>query len=163
MKISLKNIRDNAPCKSGWKRTLDNFGKTKATSAKFDLIQLIDTVGIEDAYWALCCLPYEEQLPFLLAIAEYFSKIDRDYEPNGSFVMKMLDVYRNSAIDADMLKVAISQHKKCLYTLVATPTDNLYKISRFSVGILMQDGRPVESAEKDFWIQAEKLYRQVFK
>jgi len=159
MKISLKDIRSKSPCSHGWKRTLDNFETKKATAKKISLVELIDKVGIEDAYWALCCIDYENQLPFLIEIGKYFSNLDKDSEVNGAVILELLDLN----LESDKLRNIVNKYPRCLYTLIATPTDNLYKISRFSVGILMQDGRTVQAAEKEFWLQAEKLYRQAFK
>lgn len=53
MKTTLNAIRACCPCSEGWKKLLNNLGKTAADDGPLSLIAIIDSNGLDDALWCL--------------------------------------------------------------------------------------------------------------
>jgi len=56
MTTTLNRIREEPPCKGGWKRLLKSLGKTKADDEPLTLIYILESNGIKDAIWCLRCI-----------------------------------------------------------------------------------------------------------
>lgn len=161
--ITLNEIRSLNPCKLGWKTTLDNFGVSSSNDNKFDLIELIDTVGIEDAYYALSCVEYEILAPFLVEFGkDMLSVYNGDKEEAQSLLNLTQKYIENLETKEKLLQTSMSS-KKGLYSLICNPNDNLYKISRFAVGEHMKSGNDIKTSEKKVKEKLESAYRKVFK
>ena len=50
---TLNNIREHAPCASGWSKLLKSLDKTHADDVPLALEQILDSNGLDDALWAL--------------------------------------------------------------------------------------------------------------
>ncbi len=56
--ITLREIRDNSPCKDGWTKVLTANGGASADMNKpFEMASIIDSNGLNDCLWALRCKP----------------------------------------------------------------------------------------------------------
>lgn len=53
MKTTLNAIRNHNPCEDSWKKLLLSLNKTEADDDAFPLRHILDTLGVEDAIWAL--------------------------------------------------------------------------------------------------------------
>ena len=64
--ITLKQIRDNSPCGSGWKKvyTANNGDMNKP----FPVKSIIDSNDLDDCLWALRCLPEHDKLWRIYAV-----------------------------------------------------------------------------------------------
>lgn len=68
--ISLNQIKKHYPRKSGWQTLLASKGGNKADmSAQFPLADIIESNGLDDALWALRCLPEYNSLWRKLAVS----------------------------------------------------------------------------------------------
>ncbi len=166
MAITLNKIRDLNPCRPGWKRTLDNFGVTKANNNEFDFVELLETVGIEDSFFAIECATYKELTPFLLNIARHFLSIDKNASPVARKVVIALIVYNESGEGLDDIN-ELANSEKSLYSFLCAPKPNFYKISRFCLGIALNardksSPKSLEQIERDLWIELERLYLKSF-
>ena len=56
VEITLNKIRKCRPCEGGWETLLKSLGKTKADGELFQISDIVDSNGIDDAIWALRCL-----------------------------------------------------------------------------------------------------------
>lgn len=56
MNTTLNNIRKHNPCEKSWRELLASLGKTQADDEALPLRYILDTLGIEDAIWALCSI-----------------------------------------------------------------------------------------------------------
>ena len=166
MAITLNKIRTLNPCRPGWKRTLDNFGVTKADNNEFDFIELLETVGIEDSFFAIECATYKELAPFLLLVARHFSAIDKNASPVARKVIIALIVYIQSGDGLDDIN-ELSKSEKSLYSFLCAPKPNFYKISRFCLGIKLNareksSPKSLEQIERDLWVELEQLFKSAF-
>ena len=50
---TLNNIREHAPCASGWSKLLKSLDKTHADDVPLALEQILDSNGLDDTLWAL--------------------------------------------------------------------------------------------------------------
>ena len=67
--ITLNQIRDNGPCRSGWEKVLAANGGVNADMNKqFELSSIIDSNSVEDCLWTLCCKPEYNNLWRKLAV-----------------------------------------------------------------------------------------------
>lgn len=53
MKTTLNQIRKHNPCEDSWKKLLSSLNKTEADDEPLPLRYILDTLGVEDAIWAL--------------------------------------------------------------------------------------------------------------
>jgi len=53
MKTTLKRIRAHSPCTDGWKKLLQNLGKTEADDEPLPLTIILESNGLDDALWCL--------------------------------------------------------------------------------------------------------------
>lgn len=53
MNTTLNNIRKHNPCESSWRKLLASLGKTQADDEPLAMRYILDTLGIDDAIWAL--------------------------------------------------------------------------------------------------------------
>lgn len=81
MLISLQQIKDKKPCKSGWETLLKSKGKTKADKDLFPITDILDSNGLDDAVWCLRCFEYKDYCLFLADVAESVLHI---YEENNA-------------------------------------------------------------------------------
>ncbi len=66
--ITLQKIRERSPCKEGWETLLNSKGKTAADNEEFPLSDVVESNGINDAFWCLRCLPEHDNLWRLYAV-----------------------------------------------------------------------------------------------
>ena len=59
--ISLRMIRENSPCASGWRKVREA-NKHRDIDDMFPMSSILESNGLEDTLWALRCLPIESQL-----------------------------------------------------------------------------------------------------
>lgn len=64
---TLNAIRRYDPCKASWCKLLSALGKTKADNVPLPFIQILDTLGLEDALWAARAAPEHDHRWRLLA------------------------------------------------------------------------------------------------
>ena len=57
--LTLNQIREKDPCKKSWLRLLASMDKTKADDTPIGLDYILDLLGMNDALWAIRCLPSE--------------------------------------------------------------------------------------------------------
>ena len=56
--ITLQEIRDHSPCRSGWEKVLSANGGVNADMSKqFELSSIIDSNSVADCMWSLQCKP----------------------------------------------------------------------------------------------------------
>ena len=53
MKTTLNQIREYSPCESGWKKLLTHLGKTKADDESLSILTILESNGLDDAFWCL--------------------------------------------------------------------------------------------------------------
>jgi hypothetical protein len=53
VKTTLNKIRKQHPCEEGWKKLLTYLGKTKADVEELSLITILESNGLNDAFWCL--------------------------------------------------------------------------------------------------------------
>jgi hypothetical protein len=53
MKTTLNKIRQYHPCEAGWKKLLNNLGKTKADDEPLEITTIFESNGLDDALWCL--------------------------------------------------------------------------------------------------------------
>lgn len=66
--ITLNQIAKYRPCKNGWEKALKALGKTEADDEPIPVSKFLDTNGLKDTLWALCCLPQYGSLWRLFAV-----------------------------------------------------------------------------------------------
>ena len=67
--ITLQEIRDHSPCRSGWAKVLDANGGVNADMSKqFELSSIIDSNSVADCIWSLRCKPEYSSLWRKLAV-----------------------------------------------------------------------------------------------
>jgi hypothetical protein len=87
MKTTLNKIRQHQPCKRGWETLLASLGKTKADDAPLDLLNILESNGLNDALWCLRTVEGQDQkirklaCDFALSVAHLWDmpKIVRQY------------------------------------------------------------------------------------
>ena len=52
MQTTLNKIKSHSPCEDGWKKLLNNLGKTEADDEELELRTILESNGIEDTLWA---------------------------------------------------------------------------------------------------------------
>lgn len=68
LKTTLGVIRSHSPCESGLKKLCKTFGTDPETA--ITLLQILDSNGVNYAYWALRCWDYKEYCSLLAKVAE---------------------------------------------------------------------------------------------
>jgi hypothetical protein len=53
MKTTLNKIREHSPCTTGWSKLLKHLGKTKADDAPLSIAAIVESNGLDDAFWCL--------------------------------------------------------------------------------------------------------------
>jgi hypothetical protein len=87
MKTTLNKIRQHKPCKKGWETLLASLGKTKADDEPLDLLNILESNGLDDALWCLRTVEGQDQkirklaCDFALSVAHLWDmpKIVRQY------------------------------------------------------------------------------------
>lgn len=98
--ITLQEIRENGPCKSGWEKVLSANGGTSADMNKsFELSTILESNDFADCMWALHCKPEYKSYFIKLAVvfADEVSHLMTDERSN-----KALDIawrYSEGLID----------------------------------------------------------------
>jgi hypothetical protein len=92
IKITLNQIRKHEPCSSGWERLLKFQGKTKADDEEFPFSSLLDSNGLDDALWALCCLD-DPKPAQLLAVAFAQEVLDLMEDQRSNNAVKVAHLY----------------------------------------------------------------------
>ena len=109
MITTLNKIRENSPCKNGWEKLLNSLDKTHADDDPLSLMHVLESNGIEDAIWCLCCFDYREYCLFLADVAESVISIYKDKYPNDDRVEKCIKAIRSyhaGDVDIEFLKAA---------------------------------------------------------
>lgn len=52
---TLAEIRAQAPCEDGWQKLLKHLAKTKADDEPLALLTILESNGLDDALWCMCC------------------------------------------------------------------------------------------------------------
>lgn len=69
MKTTLNKIRAHSPCSNGWKKLLNNLGKTEADDEPLMLTTIFESNGLDDALWCLRPVDGHEREMRLFAVA----------------------------------------------------------------------------------------------
>jgi len=69
MNTTLNAIRAHSPCTSGWKKLLNNLGKTEADDEPLLLTTILESNGLDDAAWCLRAVDGHEREIRLFAVA----------------------------------------------------------------------------------------------
>lgn len=73
--ITLDQIRAYNPCVYGWKKLVQYLGPTQASDEPFPFEKILDSNGLEDAFWCLTCLgPEHDDWIWHLAV-EYAERV----------------------------------------------------------------------------------------
>lgn len=70
MKLTLNQIKAKVASSYSFEKLLKSKGKTKADDELFDLIDVLESIGIMDTVWCLGCLDYRDYCLFLADVAE---------------------------------------------------------------------------------------------
>jgi hypothetical protein len=68
MNTTLNKIRTHTPCSSGWKKLLTNLGKTEADDEPLALTTILESNGLDDAFWCLRAVDGHEREMRLFAV-----------------------------------------------------------------------------------------------
>ena len=113
MKTTLNKIKENSPCKDGWKKLLKYLNKTEADDKKLKIKTIIKSNGVDDAVWCLRTVEgYEKeiklfaifcarQVQHLMTDSRSIRALDvaEDYV-NGKATREELDAAADDAYDA---------------------------------------------------------------
>ena len=69
MKTTLNKIRAHSPCTDGWKKLLNNLGKTEADDEPLLLTTILESNGLDDTLWCLRAVDGHEREMRLFAVA----------------------------------------------------------------------------------------------
>ena len=84
MMITLQEIRDNNPCKTGWEKVLSaNSGVCADMNKSFELLTILESNDFDDCMWALRCKPEHKNFFIKLAVvfADEVSHLMSDERP----------------------------------------------------------------------------------
>lgn len=81
MITTLNKIKEYHPSFSGWEKLLKSLNKTEAGDEPLSLEYILESNGIKDAVWALCCFDYKECCLFNADVAESVLHIFEDKYP----------------------------------------------------------------------------------
>ena len=84
MMITLQEIRDNNPCKTGWEKVLSaNGGVCADMNKSFELSTILESNDFDDCMWALRCKPEHKNFFIKLAVvfADEVSHLMSDERP----------------------------------------------------------------------------------
>ena len=89
MKTTLNEIFKHDPCgqgskSEGWGLLLKNLGKSKPDDEPLDLMEILESNGVDDATWALRCFKYRDCCLFLADIAESVLPIFEKQHPDDN-------------------------------------------------------------------------------
>jgi hypothetical protein len=93
LKTTLGKIKSFDPCVDGWKKLIKTVGNSDEKT-EVTLLQILDSNGPEDAYWALRCWNYKEYAPLLANVAESVVYIYSEQFPDDNRVQKCIDTIR---------------------------------------------------------------------
>jgi hypothetical protein len=93
LKTTLGKIKSFDPCVDGWKKLIKTVGNSDEKT-EVTLLQILDSNGPEDAYWALGCWDYKEYAPLLANVAESVVYIYSEQFPDDNRVQKCIDTIR---------------------------------------------------------------------
>jgi hypothetical protein len=99
--ITLKDIKTHQPCTDGWLKLLKHLGKTKCDDEPLSLITILDSNGLEDAFWCLRVLPKEMDGKIRLfncLLAERALQFWEKYYPNDNRPHEAIAVARKFAV-----------------------------------------------------------------
>ena len=113
MKTTLNEIRQYQPCESGWKKLLNNLGKTKADDEPLEITTILESNGLDDALWCLRAVEGHDREIRLFAVecarsVQDLMTNDRSVAAidvaerfaNGKATQKKLNTARDAAWDA---------------------------------------------------------------
>lgn len=90
---TLKKIREQRPCQSGWEKLLKHLGKHKADDEPLSFKTILDSNGLDDAIWALRTLDAPEVRLFAVRCVRQVQHLIKDEHP-----LKALDIAEKYAI-----------------------------------------------------------------
>jgi hypothetical protein len=68
MYTTLNLIRAHSPCVRGWRTLLDYLGKTEPDDEPLSIVTILDSNGINDAFWALRAVDGHDREKLLFAV-----------------------------------------------------------------------------------------------
>ena len=106
MKTTLNKIREHSPCVKGWEKLLRYLGKTKADDAPLPISTIIDSNGLDDAFWCLRAVEEHERELRLYAVwcarqVQHLMKDQRSLD-----ALDVAERYANGKATADELAAA---------------------------------------------------------
>ena len=107
MMITLQEIRDNNPCKTGWEKVLSaNGGVCADMNKSFELSTILESNDFDDCMWALRCKPEHKNFFIKLAVvfADEVSHLMSDERPKTA-----LDIawqYSEGLVDQNAARAA---------------------------------------------------------
>ncbi len=124
MKLTLNQIRSYNPCESSWEILLNSLDKTQADDSTVTLMYILNTLGIEDAIWCLCCFDYLDYCLFLADIAENVLPIfEEKYKSQApKKAIEAIRLYKEGLISKDDLAAA-ADDAALATAIVAAPDD----------------------------------------
>ena len=93
---TLNRIRKHFPCESSWVELLESLDKTKADDEPLSMVHILDTLGMDDCFWAMRSLPeYDREWRLLAcACAEAVLSHFEDKYPKDDRPRKCIEVSR---------------------------------------------------------------------
>jgi hypothetical protein len=77
MKTTLREIRKHEPCADGWKKLIKVLG-TSDPDTEITILEILESNGVKDAFWALRTQKYEEYCLILADVAESVVRLTDD-------------------------------------------------------------------------------------
>jgi hypothetical protein len=157
MKTTLELIREKNPCEESWLELLKSLDKTKADSEPIELTYILETLGIDDAIWALRSLEGKDKEIRLFAAdcAESVLHIFEKEYPNDDRPRKAIRAardYANGFINAQELKNAAAAAANAAFTAAAAAAANAAGTAAFTAaaGYAAEKGKQKELFIKYF-------------
>jgi len=94
MDTTLNQIKEQSPCKDGWKKLLKYLGKSQGDDEPLGFEVILDSNGIRDAVWCLRVLPYKDRCLFAAEVAESVLNIFESKHPGDDRPRKAIEAVR---------------------------------------------------------------------
>jgi len=82
--LTLNEIRAHEPCRAGWEKALKALGKTQADDTRVTFAWIVENNGLDDAIWALRCLPEGERWRKRLLARSYALHVAHLWKSEGA-------------------------------------------------------------------------------
>ena len=108
MKTTLNKIKSQEPCKDGWQQLLTFLNKTQADDEELDLLTILESNGLKDALWALCCVEGKDKEIRLMACDFAESVVHLAKDERSINAIKISRDYANGLVTKEELKAAMA-------------------------------------------------------